>query len=176
MRSVRFSLTASRDYHLLSRNQVNVLVAALAEILFGVEARLSRVSFFDMKWALSSAEPIIDHYMSRYRDQMGSSVPEVMNSFDYGYRIGTNEIVFFGLIEVLRLSHLYSDGRVHEMCDMEGFGSIRLTPSIDVRSAVEKFTRSCVTRYCAATNAGRHADTLRTMRTRATQLRSLIMG
>ena len=120
----RLSLTTCRDYHLLSRNQLNVLVAALAETLHGLEARLCRVSFFGIKWTLSSTETIIDHYIGRYRDQMGSIVHEGMNSFNYGYRIGINEIVFFGLSEAHRLSHLYSDGRVHEMCNKEEFGSL----------------------------------------------------
>ena len=91
-RTYGLTFTTSRDCHLLSRNHMNVLVAALAEILHGLGARLCRVSFFGMKWALSSVEPIIDHYIGRYRDQMDSSVPKGMNSFDYGYRNDTDEI------------------------------------------------------------------------------------
>ena len=75
------TLSASRDYHLLSRIQGNVHVTALAKILDGFGIRLCSMSFFGMKWALSSAEPIINHYIGRYRDQMGSSVLEGINSF-----------------------------------------------------------------------------------------------
>ena len=129
------TLTASRDCHLLSRNQVNVPISALTEVLHGFGARFCRVSFFGMKWALVIAEPIIDQYIGRYRDQIGSSVPEGMNSFDYGYRWATDEIVLYGFSEAQRLVHLHSDGRVHEMYDMEGFGSIRQTFNIDVRNS-----------------------------------------
>lgn len=63
-----FTFTFSHDCHLLSRNQVNVLISTLSKILYGLDVWICRVSFF------VSAEPIIDHYIVRYRDQMGSSV------------------------------------------------------------------------------------------------------
>lgn len=126
-------LTANRDCHLLSRNHVNVSVAALAEILHGMGARLCRVSFFGMKWALSSAKSIIDHYIGRYRDQMGSSVPKGMNSFDYEFRFDTDGVILLRFSEAQHLSHKYVQGRVHEMCEMEGFGFVRLNSNIDGR-------------------------------------------
>ena len=154
-------------------------VADLAEILHGLGARLCRVSFFGMKWALSNAEPIIDHYIGRYREQMGSSVPKGMNSFDYGYRMGVDEIVLYGLSEAQQLSHQYSDGRVHEMCDMEGFGTIKQTTSIDVRiSRVKIYLELCheILYVVQRLMLDDMPSTLRMVRTRATQLRSLIIG
>jgi hypothetical protein len=77
------TLTPSRNVHMLSRNQVNVPISALLDCLHALGARICRVSFFGMKWDLCRAEPIIDHYISRYREQMGSSVPDENNSFEY---------------------------------------------------------------------------------------------
>ena len=36
------------------------------------------MSYFNMKWDLPKIKPIIDHYISLYRDQMGSSVAKGM--------------------------------------------------------------------------------------------------
>ena len=87
------TLTPNRDVHLLSRNYVNVSISTLSDCLYALGARICRVSFFGMKWDLCRAEPIIDHYIGRYREQMGSSVPDGKNSFDNGIRFDTTDIV-----------------------------------------------------------------------------------
>ena len=56
-------LTPSRDCHLLSRNQVNIPISALADCLYALGARCCKVFFFGMKWDLPSAESVIDHYI-----------------------------------------------------------------------------------------------------------------
>ena len=54
---------------------MNVPISALLDCLQALGTRCCWVSYFDMKWDLLSVEPIIDHYIRRYRDQMGSSIP-----------------------------------------------------------------------------------------------------
>lgn len=63
-----------------------------------------------MKWDPHSAQPIIDHYIGRYRDQMGSSVHDGKNSFDYGLRFDINNILLIGLSEAQRSGHMYMEG------------------------------------------------------------------
>ncbi|KAG0563072.1 hypothetical protein KC19_8G003000 [Ceratodon purpureus] len=173
------TLTPNPDFRLLSRNQVNVSISALSIVLHHLGARICRVSFFGMKWNLPSAEPIIDRYIGRYRDQMGASVPEGKNFFDYGFSIPSDQIELFGFSEAQLQSHQFREGRVHEMCDMEGFGSLSLNPSIDERiSRVKIYQELCheILSVLPRMMLDDMPSTMRTMRTRARQLRDLITG
>jgi hypothetical protein len=173
------TLTPSRDVHLLSRNQVNVPISALSDCVHAAGARICRVSFFGMKWDLCRAEPIIDHYIGRYREQMGSSVPDGKNSFDYGARVHTPDLLLLGISEAQVLAHMYRDLRVHEMCDSEGFGSVSLTPLIDARiSRVKLYQEICheIMSVVQRQMLDDMPSTVRTMRTRARQLRELVLG
>ena len=62
---------------------------------------------------------------------MDSSVHDGKNSFDYGLHFDTTDIVLLGINEAQVKNHMYRDCRVHEICDSEGFGSVRLIPLID---------------------------------------------
>ena len=95
-----FTLISSRDIHMLSRNHVNVPISALSDCLHIFGTRICRVSFFGIKWDLFRAKSIIDHYIGRYHEQMGCSVHDGKNSFDYGLRLDNTNIV---LLEISRL-------------------------------------------------------------------------
>ncbi len=49
-RAFGMTLTCSPDSLTLSRNQVNVLISAMANALHSLGARVCRVSLFGMKW------------------------------------------------------------------------------------------------------------------------------
>ncbi len=83
-RGFGMTLTCSLDSLTLSRNQVNVPIAAMSDALHSLGARVCRVSFFGMKWDIPDAEPIIDRFIQQYHAEMGSSVPTQKNMFDYG--------------------------------------------------------------------------------------------
>ena len=85
-----------------------------------------------MKWELPSAEPIIDHYIGRYRDHMGSSILEGKNLFDYELRIDTDNKMLIGFSEAQLISHRFVEGLVHEMYDIKGLGSVSLNSTINV--------------------------------------------
>ena len=175
----RVTLTPSRDCYLLSRNQVNVPMSALAYCLYALDARCCRVSFFVMKWDLPSAEPVIDHYIGRYCDQMVSSVSEGKNLCDYGLRIDTNDIVLIGFSEAQLMSHRFVEGLVNEMCDIEDLGSVSLNSIIDVHiSRIKIYQELCHKIVCVVQRQTLDdmPSTVRTMRTRASELRDLIMG
>jgi hypothetical protein len=78
------TLTYSPDNLTLSRNQVNVSISAMSDALHSLGARVCRVSFFEMKWEIPDAEPMIDCFIQRYHVEMGSSIPTQNNMFDYG--------------------------------------------------------------------------------------------
>ena len=61
-----FTFTPSRDYHLLSRNQVNVPISTLSKIMYDLGVRNCTLSLFGIKCDLVSVEPMIDHYIIRY--------------------------------------------------------------------------------------------------------------
>jgi hypothetical protein len=84
------------------------------------------VSFFGMKWDLPNTKPIIDHYIGRYRDEMGSSVPDEKNLFDYGLWFDCTDTVLLGINEIQPRGHIYRDYRVNEMCDSEDLSSVSL--------------------------------------------------
>ena len=171
--------TLNRNVHMLSRNHVNVLISALSDCLHALGAKICRVSFFDMKWDLCRADPIIDHYISRYREQMGSSVPDGKNSFDYGLRFDTSDIVLLGISEAQERSHMYRDYSVHEMCDSEGFSSVSLTPLIDARIPRIKVYQEICHEVLFVLQRQMLDDMLsiiRTMRTWIRQLTDLILG
>lgn len=46
--------------HTLSRNQVNVFVSVMSQILYFMGVRFCRVSFFRIKWRITEAKPILD--------------------------------------------------------------------------------------------------------------------
>ncbi len=74
-RTFDMTLTCSPDSLTLSRNQVNVLISGMSDVLHSLGARVCRVSFFGMKWEIPDAEPMIDRFIQRYRAKMGFSIP-----------------------------------------------------------------------------------------------------
>ncbi len=99
-RGFGMTLTCSSDSLTLSRNQVNVPIAAMSDALHSLGARVCRVSFFGMKWEIPDAEPMIDGFIQRYRGQMGSSVLTQKNMFDYGVQFPTCGLQLYKFSEV----------------------------------------------------------------------------
>lgn len=171
------TLTCAPDSLTLSRSQVNVPVLAMSEALYSLGARLCRVSFFGMKWSIPSAEPVIDRFIQRYRDQMGSAVLTGRNLFDYRIRFPTDGVLLFGLSDEQRRIHMYRDGSVHDMCNEHGFGSFECRPLLDLRLSKVKIYQELV-HDILSTIPRRMLDdmptTIRTIRTRAGQLQDLL--
>ncbi len=74
-RGFGMTLTCSSNSLTLSRNQVNVPIAAMSDALHSLGATVCQVSFFGMKWEIPDAEPMIDRFIQRYHAEMGFSVP-----------------------------------------------------------------------------------------------------
>ena len=138
------TLTCSNDSHTLSRNQVNVSVSAMSQALHALGARICRASFFGMKWRLSEAEPILDRFIDRYREEMGASVPVQKNLFDYGVRFHTDDLVLYSFSEAQRRAKRFTDGVVHLMCNSSQHGSLEFTPVGDGRiTGVKLYQELC---------------------------------
>ncbi len=71
-RAFGLTLTCSSDSLTLSRNQVNVPISAMSDVVHSLGARVCRVSFFAMKWEIINTEPTIDRFIQRYCGEMGS--------------------------------------------------------------------------------------------------------
>lgn len=74
---------------------------------------------------------------------MGFSVPVGKNSFDVEVRFSTDEIMLIGF-NAQMLSRIFREGRVYEMCDTEGYGSVSLNPLIDTHiSRIKIYQELC---------------------------------
>ena len=117
------TLTINDDNLVLSKNQVNVPVQAIAEALHHCGARACRVQFFGMKWTLPEAEPIMDHLIQRYIDTMGALAVRGKNRFD----IGTVHHDYLN-VTLFKLNpqqtHHVVGYDVHEMLNVRDFGSV----------------------------------------------------
>ncbi|CAK9188676.1 unnamed protein product [Sphagnum troendelagicum] len=133
-RAFGMTLTCSPDSLTLSRNQVNVPIAAMSDVLHSLGARICRVSFFGMKWDIPNAEPVIDRFIQQYHANMGSSVPLQKNVFDYGVRFPTTGLQLYKFSEIQREAHKFRE-EVH--------GRDAYAPSIRVRS-VYTFARQAI--------------------------------
>ena len=122
------TLTCSTDSSTLSRNQVNVSVAAMSQALYSLGARICRISFFGMKWQIPDVEPVLDRFIARYRAEMGSSVPMQKNLFDYGARLPSDGLQFFRFSDAQHRAERFREGTVHEMCNVEDYGSVDFRP------------------------------------------------
>ena len=125
------TLTSATNSCTLSTSQVNIPVAAMSEALYTVGARLCRISFFEMKMSIPSAEPVIDNFIRRYRDQMGATVPTGRNLFDYGTRYPIDVVQLFKFSEEQHVTRRCRADTLHEMCNEPGYGSIECSPTFD---------------------------------------------
>ncbi|CAK9221362.1 unnamed protein product [Sphagnum troendelagicum] len=125
------TLTCSSDSLTLSRNQANVPISAMSDALHSLGARICRVSFFGMKCEIPDVEPMIDCFIQRYYEEMGSSVPTQKNMFDYGVQFPIGGLELYQFSEVQRQARRLREGTVHEMCNVEGYGSLDFRPITD---------------------------------------------
>ena len=110
---------------------------------------------------------------------MVSSVLEEKNLFDYGLRIDIDDIVLIGFSEAQLMSHRFVEGLVHEMCDIEDLGSVSMNLTIDVHiSRIKIYQELCyeIVFVVQRQMLDNIPSTVRMMRTRASQLKNLIMG
>jgi hypothetical protein len=171
------TLTCSTDSHTLSRNQVNISVTAMSHILYGLGARVCRVSFFGMKWRITEAEPILDRFIERYRVAMGSSVPLQKNVFDYGVRFETDDIVLYKFSDEQRRVKNFREGTVHLMCNDEEHGSLDFVPVVDGRiKRVKIYQELCheILSVIQKQMLDHMPTSMRTMHTRLRQLQDLM--
>jgi hypothetical protein len=176
-RAFGMTLTCSPDSLTLSRNQVNVPIAAMSNVLHSLGARICRVSFFGMKWDIPNAEPVIDRFIQKYHANMGSSVPLQKNVFDYGVRFPTTGLQLYKFSEIQREAHKFREGTVHEMCNVEGYGSLNFRPILDPHVLKVKVYQVLCHEILSVIQRQMLDDmpaTMRTMRTRLNQLQDLM--
>ena len=125
------TLTCACDSKTLSRSQVNVPISAMSQALYSLGARLCRVSFYGMKWYISSAEPAIDAFIRRYREEMSTEVPIGRNLFNYGARFPTEGVRLFRFSDDQHRARRFREGTVHEMCNVPGYSTLEFRPILD---------------------------------------------
>lgn len=75
---------------------------------------------------------------------MGFFVHVGKNSFDVEVRFSTDEIMLIGFSEAQMLSRIFREGRVYEMCDTEGYGSVSMNSLIDTHiSRIKIYQELC---------------------------------
>jgi hypothetical protein len=176
-RAFGLTLTCSSDSLTLSRNQVNVPISAMSDALHSLGAKVCRVSFFGMKWEIIDAEPTIDRFIQRYCAEMGSFVPTQKNMFDYGVQFPTGGLELYKFTEVQREARRFREGTVHEMCNVEGYGSLDFRPIIDSHIVKVKVYQALCHEILSVIQRRMLDDmpaTMRTMRTRLNQLQDLM--
>ncbi len=98
-RAFGMTLTCSPSSLTLSRNQVNVTIPVMSDVLHFLGARVCRVSFFGMKCEIPNAESMIDRFIQQYRAEMCSSVPTKKNMFDYWVQFPMVDCSFTNLMK-----------------------------------------------------------------------------
>jgi len=173
----RLALTCNENSFILSRNQVNVPIWAMSQALHELGAKICRVAFFGMKWTIPIAEPKIDHFIERYRVEMGSSVPIGRNMFDLGVVFKMPGIRMYSFSDIQSRARKYTDGQVYEMCNVEGYGSLEFKPRLDKDlRKIKLYPEVChaVLSVIHKQNLDDMPSTMFTMRTRLNQMRSLL--
>ena len=169
-------LSCSNDALTLCRNQVNISVKAMSEALHRLGARICRVQFFGMKWGILVAEPKIDHFIDRYRDEMDDSVPFHHNIFDIGVAFNTNILTLFKFSDAQVLTGKYNERHVHEMFNIDGFGSVDFKPDIDNILKIKVYQELCheILSVIHKQNLDDMPKTIFTVRTRLRQMVDLL--
>ncbi len=62
-RAFGMTLTCSSNSLTLSRNQVNVPIFTMLNVLHSLGVRICQISFFGMKWEISDVKPVIDCFI-----------------------------------------------------------------------------------------------------------------
>jgi hypothetical protein len=130
-----------------------------------------------MKWEIPDAEPTIDRFIQRYRAEMGSSVPTQKNMFDYGVQFPTSGLELYKFSEMQREARRFKEGTVHEMCNVEGYGSLDFRPIINphiVKVKVYQVLCHEILSMIQKQMLDNMPATMRTMRTRLRQLQDLM--
>jgi hypothetical protein len=108
---------------------------------------------------------------------MGSSVPLQKNVFDYGVQFPTTGLQLYKFSEIQREAHKFREGTVHEMCNVEGSGSLDFRPIIDPHIIKVKVYQVLCHEIFSMIQRQMLDDmpaTMRTMRTRLRQLQDLM--
>ena len=136
-----------------------------------------RVSLFGMKMYIPSAEPVIDNFIRRYRDQMIATVLTGRNLFDYGARYPTDVVQLFKFSEEQHVTCRYRVGTLHDICNEPGYGSIDYSPTLDRRMSKIKVYQKLIHEIISV-NPHRTLDdvsaTIRTVHIRANHLQDLL--
>jgi hypothetical protein len=82
------------------------------------------MAIFAYHKTILDAEPMIDRFIQQYHAKMGSSVPVQKNMFDYGVQFPIGGLQLYKFSEVQREAHKFREGNVHEMCNVQGYGSL----------------------------------------------------
>jgi hypothetical protein len=176
-RAFGMTLTCSPDSLTLSRNQVNVPISTMSDVLHSLGARICQVSFFGMKWDIPNAEPVIDRFIQQYHAKMGSSVPLQKNVFDYGVQFPTTGLQLYKFSEIQCEAHKFREGTMHEMCNVKGYGSLDFRPIIDPHIVKVKVYQVLCHEILSVIQRQMLDDmpaTMRTMRIRLNQLQDLM--
>jgi hypothetical protein len=130
-----------------------------------------------MKWEIINAEPTIDRFIQRYCGEMGPFVPTQRNMFDYGVQFPTGGLELYKFTEVQHEARRFREGTVHEMCNVEGYGSLDFRPIIDPHIVKVKVYQVLCHEILSVIQRQMLDDmpaTMRTMRTRLNQLQDLM--
>jgi len=130
-RAFGMTLTCSSNNLTLSRNQVNVPISTMSNVLHSLGVRICQVSFSGMKWEILNVKPVIDCFIQRYCARMGSFVPIEKNMFEYGVQFPIGGLQFYKFSEMQCKARKFKEGNVHKMCNVKGYGSLDFRPIID---------------------------------------------
>ena len=171
-------VTANADTFTLSKNQVNIPISAMSNVLHHLGARICRVGFFGMKWNIPTAEPIIDQFLQRYRVSMTAQVPWGKNIFDYGIQFEFDQLHLYKFDRAQLRARRYTKGDIHEMCNMEGYGALEFKPQINEQVEKIKVYHTLCHHILSVIQKQTLDDmptTTRTMRIRVKQLQDLLI-
>jgi hypothetical protein len=178
-------LTPNEDSLILSTNQINISVQAIATVLHDLEAKASRVLTFRMKWKILVAEPKINHFIDRYFATVVWDPLYVPNTFDYGivdYAINGDTFNSFNYNDI----QIAEDGKhqqnfklnkVYKMFMHRGFGSICFKPTFHIAFQEIKIYPELVHEVVSVLKRQALDDmpkTIQTMKTRLQQLHKLL--
>jgi hypothetical protein len=108
---------------------------------------------------------------------MGPFVPTQKNMFDYGVQFPTGGLELYKFSELQREARRFREGTVHEMCNVEGYGSLDFRPIIDPHIVKVKVYQVLCHEILSVIQREMLDDmpaTMRTMRTRLNQLEDLM--
>jgi hypothetical protein len=161
--------------NVLFRNQVNIPIEAMVQVLTNCNIYEYRVQLFGMNWRLPFAKPKIDQLIQNYNTQIVNEVHRNLNQFDIAFVHDSLFVHFLKFSNDQYARRQFRKGHVHLMCNTLDFGSVDFNPLFNEFGKVKIYQEICykILSVISKDNLDDMPKTILTIYTKVRQLETL---